>query len=153
MRHASAVSTNAFDLRPRIVNGLLLPVIFGLALAAGVVAGNRSDSFFVGLLAFFVAWKCGRVVRRLVRGLWLDALHAGLWPGSAVGFAYLFVWAGIAKWLGVLLAMLAAEAAKLTVARMLPKRRKLVERWAWFEEWGLPAVDQAIQGRFTRKDG
>ena len=146
------MSARAFDLRPRILNGLLFPVFFGLSLAAGVVAGNRSDSFFVGLLAFFVAWKCGRVVRRLVRGLWLDAVHAGLWPAGAVVFAYLFVWAGLSKWLGVLLAMLAAEAAKLAVAPLLPKRRKLAERWAWFEEWGLPAIDEAIQGRWSRKE-
>jgi hypothetical protein len=147
------VSTRAFDLRPRILNGVLLPVIFGLALAAGVVAGDRSDSFFVGLLAFFVAWKAGRVIRRVVRGLWLDAVHAALWPAGAVGFAYVFVWAGLAKWLGVLLALLAAEAAKLAISPLLPKRRKLAERWAWFEEFGLPMVDEAIQGRFTRKQG
>jgi hypothetical protein len=153
MRHASAVSTRAFDLRPLIFNGVLMPVLFGLSLAAGVVAGDRSDSFWVGLLAFLVAWKTGRVIRRLVRGLPLDALHAALWPTGAVVFAWLFVWAGLPKWIGVLLAMLAAEAAKIAVSPLLPKRRKLAERRAWFGEWGLPMVDEAIQGRFTRKDG
>ncbi len=147
------MSTPAFDVRPRLVNGALLPVIFGLALAAGVVAGDRSDSFWVGLLAFFVAWKAGRVVRRLVRGLLVEAIHAALWPAGAAGFAWLFVGAGLPKWLGVILAMLAAEAAKLAVSPLLPKRRTPAQRFAWFEEWGLPAVDDAIQGRFTRKDG
>jgi len=152
MRHPLSVSTRAFDVRPRLVNGALLPVFFGIALAAGVVAGDRSDSFWVGLLAFFVAWKCGRVIRRLVRGLLVDAIHAALWPAGAVGFAYLFVWAGLPKWAGVLLAMLAAEVAKAAVSPLLPKRRKPAERWGSFAEWGLPAVDDAIQGRFTRKE-
>ena len=143
----------AFDVRPRLLNGALLPVIFGLSLAAGVVAGDRSGSFWVGLLAFLVAWKTGRVVRRLVRGLLVDAVYAGLWPVSAVGFAWLFLWAGLPTWLGVPLAMLAAEVAKVAVAPLLPQRRKLAERWSSFEEWGLPMVDDAIQGRWTRKDG
>ena len=91
------MSVPAYDIRPRLLNGVLFPVIFGLSLAAGVVAGDRSDSFWVGLLAFLVAWKCGRVIRRLVRGLLVDALHAALWPAGAAGFAWLFVWAGTAE--------------------------------------------------------
>jgi hypothetical protein len=147
------VSTQPYDLRPRIVNGLLLPVLFALAIAAAVIAGDDSDSFWVGLLAFLVTWKCGRVVRRVVRGLLVDAVRAAIWPGSATAYAFLFVWAGLPKWLGVLLAMLAAEATKIAVSSLLPERRKLAGRWAWFEEWGLPMVDDAIQGRFRRKDG
>jgi hypothetical protein len=146
------VSARAFDLRPRLVNGLLLPVLFGLSIAAAVVAGDDSDSFWVGVLAFLVAWKTGRVLRRLVRGLLVDAVHAALWPGGATGYAFLFAWAGLPKWLSVFLAMLAAEATKLAVSPLLPRRRKLAERWAWFEEWGVPALDQVIQGRWTRKE-
>jgi hypothetical protein len=146
------VSTRAFDLRPRVVNGLLLPVLFGLSIAAAVVAGGDGDSFWVGLLAFLVAWKTGRVVRRLVRGLLVDAVQAALWPGAAVGYAFLFVWAGLPKWLGVLLAMLVAEATKVAISPLLPRRRKLAERLAWFEEWGVPAVDRVIQGRWMRKE-
>jgi hypothetical protein len=146
------VSARPFDLRPRFVNGLLLPVLFALSLAAAVIAGDDSNSFWVGLLAFLVAWKTGRVLRRLVRRLFIDAVHAALWPGSATAYAFLFVWAGLPKWLGVLLAMLAAEATKIAVSPVLPRRRKLAERWAWFEEWGIPALGDAIEGRFTRKE-
>ncbi len=146
------MSTRAFDLRPRLLNGLLLPVLFGLSIAAAVIAGGDGDSFWVGLLAFLVAWKTGRVVRRLVRGLFVDAVHAALWPGGATGYAFLFVWSGLPKWLGVLLAMLVAEVTKLAVSPLLPKRKKLAERWAWLEEWGMPALDQVIQGRWTRKE-
>jgi hypothetical protein len=146
------VSARPFDLRPRLVNGLLLPVLFALSLAAAVIAGDDSNSFWVGLLAFFVAWKTGRVLRRLVRRLFVDAIHAALWPGSATAYAFLFVWAGLPKWLGVLLAMLAAEATKIAVSPVLPRRRKLAERWAWFEEWGLPALGDVIEGRFSRKE-
>ncbi|HXH96982.1 MAG TPA: hypothetical protein VNH40_07205 [Gaiellaceae bacterium] len=146
------MSTRPYDLRPRIVNGLLLPVLFALAIAAAVIAGDDSDSFWVGLLAFLVAWKSGRVVRRLVRGLLVDAVHAAIWPGGATAYAFLFVWAGLPKWLGVLLAMLAAEATKIAVSPLLPERRKLAERWAWFEEWGIPALGDAIEGRWRRKE-
>jgi hypothetical protein len=146
------MSARPFDLRSRLVNGLLLPVLFALSLAAAVIAGDDSNSFWVGLLAFLVAWKTGRVLRRLVRRLPVDAVHAALWPGSATAYAFLFVWAGLPKWLGVLLAMLAAEATKIAVSPMLPKRRKLAERWAWFEEWGIPGLGDAIEGRFTRRE-
>lgn len=146
------MSTRAFDPRRRLLNGLLLPVLFGLSIAAAVIAGDDGDSFWVGLLAFLVVWKTGRVVRRLVRGLLVDAVHAALWPGSATGYAFLFVWAGLPKWLGVLLAMLVAEATKFAVSPLLPKRKKLAERWTWLEEWGVPAFDQVIQGRWTRKE-
>lgn len=146
------MSARPFDLRPRLVNGLLLPVLFALSLAAAVIAGDDSNSFWVGLLAFLVAWKTGRVLRRLVRRLLIDAVHAALWPGSATAYAFLFVWAGLPKWLGVLLAMLVAEATKIAVLPVLPRRRKLAERWAWFEEWGIPALGDVIEGRFTRKE-
>jgi hypothetical protein len=146
------MGTRAFDLRPRILNGLLLPFLFALSIATAVIAGDAADSFWVGLLAFLVAWKTGRVARRLVRGLPLDALHAAIWPGAATAYAFLLVWGGLPKWLGVLLAMLAAEATKLVVSPLLPRRRKLAERRAWFEEWGLPALDEVIEGRWRRKE-
>jgi hypothetical protein len=147
-----AVGTRAFDLRPRILNGVLLPILFAIAVAAAVIAGDDSDSFWVGLLAFLVAWKSGRVVRRLVRGLVLDAVHAAIWPAGATAYAFLFVWAGLPKWLGVLLAMLAAEATKVVVSPLLPRRRKLAERRTWFEEWGIPVLDQVVEGRWRRKE-
>lgn len=147
------MSTPAFDLRPRLLNGVLLPVLFGLAIAAAVIAGGESDSFWVGLLAFLVTWKTGRVLRRLVRGLVLDAVHTAIWPGSATAYAFLFVWAGLPKWLGVLLAMLVAEATKVAVSPLLPRRRKLAERRVWFEEWGIPELERVVEGRWRRKEG
>ena len=44
------------------------PVTFVLAIVAAVLAGNRTDSFWYGLLAFFVAMGAGRVLGAIVRG-------------------------------------------------------------------------------------
>ena len=43
---------------------LLRPITFVLAIVAAVLVGNRTDSFWYGLLAWFVAMGVGRVRRR-----------------------------------------------------------------------------------------
>jgi hypothetical protein len=148
------VSERAYDVRPRVLNGVLLPVFFGLAIAAGVVVGGRSDSFWVGLLAFMVAWKIGRVLRRLIRGLVVPAVRAALWPAGATLFAILFISVGgVSKWLGVFLLMVVPTIMQTGfAASFLPKRVGTVARWAWVEDWDIPGLDEAIQGRWTRKD-
>ena len=47
---------------------ILRPVTFVLAIVAAVITGNRTDSFWYGLLAFFVAVGAGRVLGALIRG-------------------------------------------------------------------------------------
>src|SRR3982751_1948151 len=47
---------------------LLRPATFVLAIVAAVITGNRTDSFWFGLLAFFVAMGAGRVLGAIVRG-------------------------------------------------------------------------------------
>ena len=46
----------------------LRPITFVLAIVVAVLVGNRSDSFWYGLLGFFVAMGAGRVIGALVRG-------------------------------------------------------------------------------------
>ena len=147
------MSTRAFDMRPRLLNGMLLPVLFALALAAGVIAGDRSGSFFVGLLAYLVAWGAGRVLRRLTGGRLVDAVHEALWPACATGFAILYISPlGLAKWLDVILAMLTAIVAKRAlVASFLPSRKSGI-RFLRDGEWSLPSLDDVIEGRWTRTD-
>lgn len=142
----------AFAFRPWLLAGLLRPLFFVLAIVAGVIAGNRSDSFWVGLLAFLVASATGRVIRRLIRGRPLDAVYAALWPGAATGFAYLFVDLGLPKWASVLLAFVAAGIARSALANaFLPRRQPRVERWFQLDEWGLPGMDDVVPGRWTEK--
>lgn len=149
------VSERVFDLRPRLLNGLLFPVLFGLALAAGVLAGNRSDSFWVGLLAFLVAWGAGRVLRRLIRGRVAHAAYEALWPAGATGFAILYLAPlGLPNWAGVLLAMLTAVPAKwLLAAAFLPRRARRRVEWAErIQSWDFPGLDDVVQGRWKRKE-
>ena len=43
---------------------LLRPITFVLAIVAAVLVGNRTDSFWYGLLTWFIAMGVGRVDRR-----------------------------------------------------------------------------------------
>jgi hypothetical protein len=148
-------TTRVLATRPWFVAGLLAPIFFVLAIVAAVVAGDSSDSFFVGLLAFLVTLGIGRVIRRLVRGRPWDALHDAIWPAVAVVYAYLFAGVGsLTDWAAVLLALLLAGPTRRIVDRaFLPRRARRTQRWmSHLEEWGLPAADDVIPGRWTRKD-
>src|SRR5437773_642441 len=68
---------------------LLRPVTFVLAIVAAVLTGNRTDSFWYGLLAFFVALGVGRAIGALVRRLPELALSRAIWPAAATGYAFL----------------------------------------------------------------
>jgi hypothetical protein len=74
---------------------ILRPITFVLAIVAAVITGNRSDSFWYGLLAFFVAMGVGRVIGALVRGRSDRALYKAIWPAAATGFAFLFAALGL----------------------------------------------------------
>lgn len=126
---------------------LLRPILFGLAIAAAVIAGDETSSFWIGLLAFLIASGCGRTLRRLLRGRPQAALRAFLWPVAATGFVVLFAGVGLPKWASALLAFVCAGVAKNTVAAMFLPRHA----WLRVEEWGLPGADDVIEGRWTEK--
>ena len=61
---------------------LLRPATFVLAIVAAVITGNRTDSFWFGLLAFFVAMSAGRVPRDADFDTWLDGYSRRALIGS-----------------------------------------------------------------------
>lgn len=126
---------------------LLRPVLFGLAIAAAVIAGEERDSVWIGLLAFLIASGCGRVVRRLLRRRSRAAVRAFLWPAAATGFVILFAEIGLADWASAALAFICAGVAKnLVVARFQPRHA-----WLRIEEWGFPGRDDIIEGRWRER--
>jgi hypothetical protein len=148
------VTTRVIATRPWFVAGLLGPIFFVLAIVAAVIAGDQSDSFFVGLLAFLVTLKVGRVIRRLVRNRPWEALYEAIWAAAVVGYAYLFAGpAALPDWAAVLLALLLAGPTRRIIDRaFLPRRSRRALRWmSQLEEWGLPGADDVIPGRWTRK--
>jgi hypothetical protein len=130
------------------VAALLRPILFALAIAAAVIAGNRTDSFWIGLLAFLIASGVGRTVRRLIRRRFHAAARALLWPVAATGFVVLFVEIGLPNWASALLAFVCAGIAKNVVAAIFLPRYRVLR----IEEWGVPGMDDIIEGRWTEKE-
>lgn len=93
----------------------LRPITFVLAIVAAVIAGNRSGSFWYGLLAFFVAMGAGRVLGALVRGRTDRALYKAIWPGAAAGFAFLFAALGLPPVASFFVSIIAASLTKSAV--------------------------------------
>ena len=77
---------------------ILRPVTFVLAIVAAVITGNRTDSFWFGFLAFFIAVGAGRVLGAVIRGRVDRALYKAIWPGAATGYAFLFDDLGLPRW-------------------------------------------------------
>jgi hypothetical protein len=127
---------------------LLRPVLFGLAIAAAVIAGNRTDSFWIGLLTFLIASGVGRAIRRLIRGRTRAAVRAALWPAAATGFVVLFVEIGLPNWAAALLAFVCAGLTKNALAAVFLPRYPLLR----LEEWGVPGPDDIVEGRWTEKE-
>jgi NADH:ubiquinone oxidoreductase subunit 2 (subunit N) len=96
---------------------LLRPVTFVLAIVAAVVTGNRTDSFWYGLLAFFVAMGLGRVVGALIRNRPDRALSKAIWPVAATAYAFLFAALGIPPWATFFVAWIAASLTKAALPR------------------------------------
>jgi hypothetical protein len=94
---------------------ILRPLTFALAIAAAVVVGDRSDSFWYGLLAFVVAFGAGRVLGALVRGRGERAVRKAVWPAAATAYAILLDVAGLPPWAAVVLAWVAASLTKLVL--------------------------------------
>jgi ABC-type transport system involved in multi-copper enzyme maturation permease subunit len=102
---------------------LLRPITFALAIVAAVVTGNRSDSFWLGLLAFFIAMGAGRVLGALIRGRAGKAVYKAIWPGAATGFAFLFAAVGLPAWANFFVTVVAASMTKTALAGLLPRQR------------------------------
>jgi biotin transporter BioY len=133
--------------RPWLLAGLLRPVFFGLAIAAAVITGDETGSFWLGLLAFLIAMATGKAVRHLIRRRHLAALRVAVWPVAAAGFAVLFVELGVPDWASALLAFLLAG----IVRTALPREHRR-ERWLRIEDWGIPVAADVIEGRWARKE-
>ena len=110
---------------------VLRPITFVLAIVAAVITGNRTDSFWLGLLAFFIAMAAGRVVGALVRGRGDRALAKAIWPAAATGFAFLFDGVGLPRWATFFCAWIAASLTRAALHGVLPRRRVWVRRVEW----------------------
>jgi NADH:ubiquinone oxidoreductase subunit 2 (subunit N) len=91
---------------------LLRAITFVLAIVAAVITGNMSDSFWYGLLAFFVAFGAGRVLGALIRGRNDRALRKAIWPAAATGYAFLFSAIGLPPWATFFVSWIAASLTK-----------------------------------------
>jgi NADH:ubiquinone oxidoreductase subunit 2 (subunit N) len=100
---------------------ILRPVTFVLAIVAAVAVGNHSDSFWYGLLTFFVALGVGRVIGALVRGRTDRALAKAIWPAAVTVYAFLFDALGLPPWATFFVAWIAASLTRAAIPG--PKRR------------------------------
>ena len=88
---------------------ILRPITFVLAIVAAVYVGNRTDTFWYGLLTFFVAMGVGRVLGALVRGRTERAISKAIWPAAVTGYAFLFDGIGLPPWATFFVAWIAAS--------------------------------------------
>jgi len=112
---------------------VLRPLTFVLAIVAAVITGNRTDSFWFGLLAFVVAVGAGRVVGALLRNRPDRALRKAIWPGAATGYAFLFDSLGLPAWATFFVSVIAASLTKGALEGVLPRRGATftVRRGGW----------------------
>jgi hypothetical protein len=102
---------------------VLRPITFVLAIVAAVLTGNRTDSAWFGLLAFFVAMGAGRVLGALIRGRADRALYKAVWPAAATGYAFLFDAIGLPPWANFFVSFIAASLTRTAMSPWLPRRR------------------------------
>jgi hypothetical protein len=112
---------------------LLRPVVFVLAIVAAVLTGNRTDSFWLGLLAFFVAMGAGRALRSLVRANPIQAVYRAIWPAAATGFAFLFDHLGLPPWANFFVAWIAASLTKQALRPLVPRQPRITVSGKWRE--------------------
>jgi hypothetical protein len=115
---------------------LLRPITFALAIVAAVLTGNRTDSFWLGLLAFFIGMGAGRVLGALVRGRPERAFAKAVWPAAATAFAFLFDGLGLPHWATFPCAWIAASLTRSA----FPHRR----RWRTRVEWRRIDLDELL---------
>jgi hypothetical protein len=99
---------------------ILRPITFVLAIVAAVIVGDRSDSFWYGLLGFFVAFGAGRVLGAVVRGRWDRAWNKAIWPAAATGYAFLFAALGLPPAASFFVSWIAASLTR----NVVPKQRR-----------------------------
>lgn len=119
---------------------ILRPVTFALAIVAAVITGNRTDSFWLGFLAFLIAMGAGRVLGALIRGRLDRALYKAIWPGAATGFAFLFDDIGLPRWANFFVSIIAAGMTRSALGSVLPKQR----RWTRRVEWRRIDLDELL---------
>jgi hypothetical protein len=105
---------------------MLRPFVFVVSIVAAVLTGNRTDSFWYGLLAFFVAMGGGRVLRSVIRGSSSQALYRAIWPGAATGYAFLFDGLGLPTWATFFVSWIAASLTKQALRPLMPRQRRIV---------------------------
>jgi hypothetical protein len=113
------------------VSALLRPITFVLAIVAAVMVGNRTDTFWLGFLAFFVTMGAGRVLGAIIRGRLDRALYKAIWPGAATGFAFLFDDLGLPPWANFFVSVIAASLTKSALSGLFPKQRIWTRRVEW----------------------
>ena len=134
---------------PWVLAALLRPAVFVLAIVAGVMTGNRTGTFWLGLLAYLIAMSAGRALRTLVRGRVALALYRVLWPAAATGYAFLFGYLGLPGWANLIVTVIAAGMTKNALGGPIrPQRTKTKWEWGKLDEWGVPDVDQILSGRW-----
>jgi len=119
---------------------LLRPITFALAIVAAVITGNKTDSFWLGFLAFFIAMGAGRVLGALIRGRLDRAVYRAIWPGAATGFAFLFDDLGLPRWANFFVSIIAATMTRSALSGVLPKQR----RWTRRVEWRRIDLDELL---------
>jgi hypothetical protein len=134
---------------PWVLAALLRPVTFVLAIVAGVMTGNRTGTFWLGLLAYLIAMSAGRALRALVRGRLVLAVYRAIWPASATGYAFLFGHLGLPGWANLIVTVIAAAMTKNALGGPIRPARGTTKRdWRQLEEWGVPNIDGVLQGRW-----
>jgi hypothetical protein len=113
------------------VSALLRPITFVLAIVAAVMVGNRTDTFWLGFLAFFVTMGAGRVLGAIIRGRLDKALYKAIWPAAATGFAFLFDDLGLPHWANFFVSVIAASLTKSALSGLFPKQRIWNRRVEW----------------------
>lgn len=119
---------------------LLRPITFVLAIVAAVITGDKTGSFWLGFLAFFIAMGAGRVLGALIRGRADRALYKAIWPGAATGFAFLFDDLGLPPWANFFVSIIAASLTKGALSRFFPER----PRWKRRVEWRRIDLDELL---------
>jgi hypothetical protein len=133
----------------RVPATLLRPAVFVLAIVAGVMTGNRTGTFWLGLLAYLIAMSAGRALRTLVRGRVALAVYRAIWPASAAGYAFLFGDLGLPGWANLIVTVIAAGMTKNALGGPIrPQRATTKWEWRRLDEWGVPDVDQILSGRW-----
>jgi len=129
---------------------LLRPVTFVLAIVAAVLTGNRTGTFWLGLLAYLIAMSAGRVLRMLVRSRVREALYRAVWPAAATGYAFLFGDLGLPGWANFIVTLIAASMTRNSLGGPLRPKGPSGGGWQWrrLDSWGVPNVDDVVTGRW-----